>query len=114
MTAASAELVFRAVSDPTRRALLELLAQAEQSVSELLAHFQVSQPAISQHLRVLAEAGLAHVRQAGRQRYYSLNAQPLREVYDWAAHYEQFWESGLKNLGRYLDEQEKHKGGRLR
>lgn len=102
-SAVGRDLVFRAVSDPTRRALLELLAQAECSVSELLEHFNVSQPAISQHLRLLLDAGLASVRSDGRRRLYSLNAAPLREVRDWAAYYERFWEGGLDRLGRYLE-----------
>jgi DNA-binding transcriptional ArsR family regulator len=103
MTAVANEDVFRAVADPTRRALLDLLAEAERSVSELVARFNVSQPAISQHLGVLVNAGLAKVRRSGRQRLYSLNAQPLREVVDWVAHYEQFWNDGLDNLGDYLE-----------
>ena len=104
-TAAVSDSVFRAVSDPTRRALIELLAVAEHSVSELLEHFDVSQPAISQHLRVLTEAGLARVRKSGRQRLYSLNALPLALVHDWAGHYEEFWNAHLTELGRYLDKQ---------
>lgn len=105
VSAAVANAVFRAVSDPTRRALLDLLLQAERSVGELVEHFEVSQPAVSQHLRILVEAGLAEVRRAGRQRYYSVRALPLREVYDWAAHYERFWDERLLALGHYLDEQ---------
>src|SRR5205085_1272447 len=96
---------FRAVADPTRRALLDLLAGAERSVSELVAQFDMTQPAISQHLRVLSDAGLAQVRKAGRQRYYSLRAAPLREVHDWAALYDQFRAERLDRLGHYLDEQ---------
>jgi DNA-binding transcriptional ArsR family regulator len=103
VTAISHEDVFRAVADPTRRALLDMLAEAERSVSELVARFSLSQPAISQHLAVLVNAGLAQARKQGRQRLYSLNAQPLREVVDWVAHYEQFWNDGLDNLGDYLE-----------
>jgi DNA-binding transcriptional ArsR family regulator len=103
LAAVSQEDVFRAVADPTRRALLDLLAQAEQSVSELVGSFDISQPAISQHLAILVGAGLAQVRRKGRQRIYSLNARPLREVVDWAVHYEKFWNEGLDNLGDYLE-----------
>jgi DNA-binding transcriptional ArsR family regulator len=103
MVTANADLVFRAVSDPTRRALLELLSVAERSVSELVTHFEISQPAVSQHLRLLVDAGLARVRRDGRQRIYALEAAPLREVYDWAAHYQQFWDEHLLRLGQYLD-----------
>ncbi len=76
--------VFRAVADPTRRALLDTLRTAEHSVTSLSGPFRVSQPAISQHLKILRDAGLVRVRQEGRQRLYGLNAQPLRAVYEWA------------------------------
>jgi DNA-binding transcriptional ArsR family regulator len=79
--------VFRAVSDPTRRALLDKLRAAEHCVTSLAGPFGMSQPAISQHLRILRDAGLVRVRQAGRQRFYCLNARPLREIYDWASLY---------------------------
>ena len=79
--------VFRALADPTRRAVFERLAEGEMTVSELKAGFDISQPAISQHLRILLDAGLVRVRQDGRQRLYGLNARPLREVYDWASMY---------------------------
>lgn len=98
--------VFQAVSDPTRRALLDLLADGERAVRDLLGFFRMTQPAISQHLRVLREAGLVSERRAGRLRIYSLNANPLRAVYDWAAHYERFWTRKLDGLGAYLDRQE--------
>jgi DNA-binding transcriptional ArsR family regulator len=79
--------VFRAVADPTRRALLDKLRTSEHSVTSLAEPFGMSQPAISQHLKVLLDADLVRVRQAGRQRLYCLNARPLREVYDWSSLY---------------------------
>ena len=81
--------VFQAVADPTRRALLDMLSESERSVNELLQAFNCSQPAISQHLRVLREAGLVDVRQAGRQRLYRLRAERLETIYAWAARYKQ-------------------------
>jgi DNA-binding transcriptional ArsR family regulator len=81
--------VFQAVADPTRRALLGLLRDSERSVSELLQAFEVSQPAISQHLRVLRQAGLVEVRRAGRQRLYRLRAERFAAIYNWAAQYRQ-------------------------
>ncbi|MCA9255027.1 MAG: winged helix-turn-helix transcriptional regulator, partial [Phycisphaerales bacterium] len=83
--------VFRAISDPTRRAILDLLAAGERAVSDLLKPFRMTQPAVSQHLRVLREAGLVSERREGRRRVYKLEAEPIRAVYDWAAHYERFW-----------------------
>lgn len=96
--------VFRAIADPTRRALLDRLRAKELSVAELAAPFRMTQPAISQHLRVLREADLVRPQRVGRQQVYRLNAKPLRQVRDWAAHYERFWEQKLGALGKYLDE----------
>ena len=96
--------VFRAIADPTRRALLDRLRAKELSVAELAAPFRMTQPAISQHLRVLREADLVRPQRVGRQQVYRLNAKPLRQVRDWAAHYERFWEHKLGALGKYLDE----------
>jgi DNA-binding transcriptional ArsR family regulator len=79
--------VFRAVADPTRRAMLDRLRAAELSVNDLAGPFDMTQPAISQHLRVLLDAGLVEAEQIGRQRLYRLNAQPLREVFQWSALY---------------------------
>jgi DNA-binding transcriptional ArsR family regulator len=81
--------VFKAVADPTRRALLDMLGESERSVTELLQAFNCSQPAISQHLRLLHDAGLVDVRQVGRQRLYRLRAERLEAIYSWAAKYSQ-------------------------
>ncbi|MEO0421776.1 MAG: metalloregulator ArsR/SmtB family transcription factor [Pseudomonadota bacterium] len=99
------DTVFRAVSDPSRRAILDLLSEGERTVNDLLAHFRFSQPALSKHLKVLREAGLVEARSAGRQRHYSLQAEGLRSVADWVAHYERFWNERLDALGAVLDEE---------
>ena len=96
------EAVFAAVAEPTRRAMLDLLAARERSVSDLVACFDVTQPAISHHLRILRDAGLVKTRQAGRQRLYRLHGRPLREIYDWVAHYQRFWTGKLESLGDHL------------
>lgn len=98
--------VYRAISDPTRRQILDLLATSERPVGELAAPFAMSQPAISQHLRVLREAGLVAERRVGRQRRYRLNPEPLKEVATWVAQYERFWRDRFTALERYLDEEE--------
>src|ERR671926_703608 len=85
--AAASSDVFRAVADPTRRAMLDRLREADRSVRELARPFRMSQPAISQHLRVLREAGLVRARQVGRQRLYRINPRPLEALYEWAARY---------------------------
>jgi DNA-binding transcriptional ArsR family regulator len=87
MSTAPAVDVFRAVADPTRRAILDRLRSSELSVTDLAGPFDMSQPAVSQHLRILLEAGLVEAEQVGRQRLYRLNAQPLREVFEWSAYY---------------------------
>ena len=79
--------VFRAVADPTRRAILNLLLDAESSVEDLGRPFGVSQPAISQHLRVLREAGLVRSQKSGRKCVYRLNLKPLEEVFDWVTQF---------------------------
>jgi DNA-binding transcriptional ArsR family regulator len=104
-TLAPHEAAYHAIAAPTRRAILDLLRVEERTVGELVAAFDLTQPAISQHLRVLREAGLVTPRQAGRQRVYQLNAAPLRAVYDWIGHYERFWRDKLGALGAYLDDE---------
>jgi DNA-binding transcriptional ArsR family regulator len=99
------EATFRAIAAPARRAILDLLRQGEHSVNELVEAFDLTQPAISQHLKVLREAGLVALEQRGRQRVYRLHAEPLREVYDWIGHYETFWRRKLDALGDYLDKE---------
>lgn len=79
--------VFRAIADPTRRALLDRLREADASVVDLARPFRMSRPAVSQHLRILRRAGLVQARRAGRQSMYRLNRQPLRVVQEWTARY---------------------------
>lgn len=98
--------VFRAVADPTRRAILDLLADGERPAGEIVARFDVSQPAISQHLRVLREAGLVAARRDGRRQIYRVEAERLRAVHDWSSHYARFWTERLRALGEHLDAQE--------
>jgi DNA-binding transcriptional ArsR family regulator len=98
--------VYTAIADPTRRRILDLLAQAEQSVTELAAPFEMSRPAVSQHLRVLREAGLVSEHRSGRQRIYQLEPAGLREVDLWLASYQRFWRNRFAALGEYLDASE--------
>lgn len=94
--------VFYAVADPTRRHLLDLLAKGAKPVSRLAEPFSMSRPAISQHLRVLRQAGLASTRRVGRERRYRLCPRRLRRVYDWVQYYERFWSKKLAALGHHL------------
>jgi DNA-binding transcriptional ArsR family regulator len=106
LTPARRDAVFRALADPTRRAILDRLRRREHGVSALCEPFAMSQPAISQHLRVLADAGLIVARRSGRERLYALRAEPLRQVFDWLEHFQQFWTDKLDALGDYLEEEE--------
>jgi DNA-binding transcriptional ArsR family regulator len=97
--------VFVAIADPTRRRLLDLLgSDPGQPVHTLAAPFAMTRPAISQHLRILRDAGLVVEHRVGRERRYQLRAAPLREVSDWVSQYERFWQQHLTRLGVFLDE----------
>jgi DNA-binding transcriptional ArsR family regulator len=85
------EDVFRAVADPTRRSVMELLGGGERTVGDLAATLGQSIAMVSRHLAVLRAAGLVEERRAGRHRFYRLNPTPLRELYDWAALFTSFW-----------------------
>jgi DNA-binding transcriptional ArsR family regulator len=97
---------FDVLGDPVRRYLLEQLSAGELSAGELTAaaqeRFGISQPAVSQHLRVLREAGFASVRPAGTRRLYTLEAEPMREVDAWLARYRPLWEQRLDALATEL------------
>ena len=99
---AAATDVFHAIADPTRRAMLERLRAGELSAGNLANGFQLSQPALSKHLRVLRDIGLVTVREEGRFRYYGLVPSTMREVVDWVAHFESFWPKKLDGLGKHL------------
>jgi DNA-binding transcriptional ArsR family regulator len=103
--------VFRAIADPTRRATLELLGRnGEQTVSTIANTLEVELPILSRHLAVLREAGLVAQRQAGRNRLYRIEPEPLREIFDWAALFSEFWDTKIGNLRDYLDRHAKKKG----
>jgi DNA-binding transcriptional ArsR family regulator len=95
--------VFRAIADPTRRSILDLLGHGEQPVTGLARQFDVTLSALSQHLGVLRQVGLVSVRQVGRERLYRLNADALKEVSDWVGRYERFWRERLEILGDELE-----------
>src|SRR5712691_13368087 len=95
--------VFQALADPTRRAILSLLRQGSQPVGSIARDFPISRPAISKHLRILREADLVTEIKVGRNRLYELNAEPLKHVDDWLAHYRHMWQHQLRNLKRYVE-----------
>ena len=104
-SAAAAETkIFQALADPSRRAIFESLARGEAAVKDLTAHFDISQPAISQHLAMLKEAGLVHGRRDGRCVYYRVEPRGMQPLIDWIAHYRAFWTEHVGRLERLLDE----------
>jgi DNA-binding transcriptional ArsR family regulator len=81
------EIVFRALADPSRRALFERLTRGESTVKDLTSQFEISQPAVSQHLGILRSAGLVTERHEGRRVYYKVHPEGLKPLVDWLAHY---------------------------
>jgi DNA-binding transcriptional ArsR family regulator len=99
--------VFGAISHPARRRILDLLVDADRSVNAIASQFQMSRPAVSQHLRILHNAGLVTERRHGRQRHYRLVPERLGPVRDWLAHYERFWDDRLQRLQKQLSKKGK-------
>ncbi|MGB9990449.1 ArsR/SmtB family transcription factor [Massilia sp. SM-13] len=97
-------LTFAALADPTRRAILARLAEGEASVSELSEPFDISQPAITKHLKVLEKAGLISRGRQAQWRPCRLEAEPLKQATGWMEQYRQFWEERLDRLETYLIE----------
>jgi DNA-binding transcriptional ArsR family regulator len=87
-----------ALADPTRRRIVELLAEGERSAGELASQFSGARPGVSRHLRVLREHGLVRARVEGRRRVYSLDPRPLDELDAWLTHYRAFWQNRLDAL----------------
>jgi DNA-binding transcriptional ArsR family regulator len=98
---------FAALADPTRRAILARLATGDADVSELMKPFDLSQPAISKHLRVLERAGLVVRGRDAQRRPRKLVAVPLKGVAEWVEDYRQFWEQKFSSLDRYLNDLQK-------
>jgi DNA-binding transcriptional ArsR family regulator len=98
--------VFAAVASPVRREVLRLLRdEGPQPVQSLADRFEMRRPSLSEHLKVLRDAGLVAERRDGRQRLYSLRAEPLRELSEWLTPYERFWRSRLSALRDLLDDE---------
>ena len=94
--------VFAAISHRGRREMLDHLSREESSVGGIASHFEMSRPAVSQHLRILLDAGLVTERRQGRERLYSLVPENLVPVRDWLSRYERFWDERLLRLQKQL------------
>ncbi len=99
--------VFAAISHPARRQMLDLLMETDRSVNTIAGHFQMSRPAVSQHLRILLDAGLVAEQRHGRERRYRLVPEQLGPVRDWLTRYERFWDDRLQRLQKLLSKKSK-------
>jgi len=99
--------IFQALADPSRRAIFELLTQGEAAVTELTARFDISQPAVSQHLAALKDAGLVNGRREGRFVYYRVEPRGMKPLIDWIAHYRAFWTEHVAHLERLLEKMDR-------
>ena len=102
--AATTTDAFNAVAEPRRRQILDLLAQGERPVNDLVALLGVAQPQVSKHLRVLREVGAVVVRDEGRQRLYRLNGHALKPIHDWVSGYERSWSERFDQMDAVLEE----------
>jgi DNA-binding transcriptional ArsR family regulator len=102
-TAAVEDRIFKALADPSRRSILESLTRGEAAVKDLTARFDISQPAVSQHLAALRGAGLVNARREGRRVYYRVEPRGMKPLIDWIAHYRAFWTEHVERLERLLE-----------
>ncbi len=105
---------FAALADPTRRAILAALASGEATVGELALPFPISGPAISRHLRVLAEAGLIERKISARWRICSLRPEAMRDAHQWLSDYRRYWEESLDRLAELVEAPEQSAGAERR
>jgi DNA-binding transcriptional ArsR family regulator len=96
--------VFQAISDPTRRAIISLLAKNDLNLNAIAGYFDVSRPAISKQVRILAECGLIRIKQDGRERICEARLGKLNEVANWVEQYSAFWNQKLDSLEEYLQQ----------
>jgi len=102
-TATAEDRIFQALADPSRRAIFESLTGGEAAVKDLTARFPISQPAVSQHLATLRDAGLVNRRRDGRRVLYRVEPEGLRPLVDWISHYRAFWTERVERLEQLLD-----------
>ena len=96
--------VFRALADPTRREIIEMLMDGPRPISQIAERFEMSRPAVAKHLAVLKDGDLIHVRVQGRERINALNPEPLKSVADWIGHFDRFWDDRLAKLKQAVEE----------
>jgi DNA-binding transcriptional ArsR family regulator len=102
-SAAVEDRIFQALADPSRRAIFEALTRGELAVKDLTARFDISQPAVSQHLATLKDAGLVNARREGRCVYYRVEPRGMKPLIHWIAHYRAFWTERAGRLEQLLE-----------
>ncbi|MFJ7310444.1 ArsR/SmtB family transcription factor [Peribacillus frigoritolerans] len=103
MSASEKHDVFQAIADPTRRKVLQLLAEGDLPISEITSHFSMSRTAIAKHLHILSEAELVSGRKVGREKRFRLQPEPLTELKQWLSFYDQFWDNKLSILKHVIE-----------
>ena len=101
--------VFQAIADPTRRQIIEMLVQKPLNVNEIADNFDVTRQAVSLHVKILSECGLIVIRKQGRERYCRAELDKLKQVADWTAKYQKFWNEKLDALGDFLAKEQENK-----
>ncbi|CAN7528115.1 metalloregulator ArsR/SmtB family transcription factor [Peribacillus frigoritolerans] len=104
MSASEKHDVFQAIADPTRRKVLQLLAEGDLPISEITSHFSMSRTAIAKHLHILSEAELVSGRKVGREKRFRLQPEPLAELKQWLSFYDQFWDNKLSILKHVIED----------
>jgi DNA-binding transcriptional ArsR family regulator len=99
--------VFQAIADPTRREIINLIADQPRNLNAISANFEMTRQAISLHIKILEECGLVEIRQMGRERFCEVKLEKLREVHEWTEKYRAFWTSSFVSLRNYLQKEAK-------
>lgn len=99
--------MFQAIADPTRREIISMVAKQSLNLNSIADNFDVSRPAISQHIKILIECGLIEIKKQGRERYCEVKLQPLNEVADWIAPFRKLWNDRFSALDDLLDKMKK-------
>ena len=102
MSAEARRDVYQAISDPTRRKIINLIAHQSMNLNTIADQFDISRPAISNHIKILRECGMLEIRKQGRERYCEAKLDTLREISDWVQKYSEFWNQKFDSLENYI------------
>jgi DNA-binding transcriptional ArsR family regulator len=94
--------VFQAIADPTRREIIDLLSKQSMNLNSIAEHFDVTRPAISNHIKILHECGIVLIEQVGRERFCKVQPDRLKQVHDWIGKYEDLWVEKIDSFEKYL------------